>query len=638
MNQFDPKSTGTASRQLEIVRRIAEKAHSLPLLEGGLWFHDDIRNNFYYASYLFAAAADSSLPVSFDREKAAELAQRVLREILLLQNTDADSPLYSHWPLWLEATPREAPAHVLPVEIMGSLMLYFRHRYGERLDSDVRERFDAALRHVYRGGFYRKPLANYNHHEAKYTAAKLIFGRYYQDRELMKDGRESLKSQLQHLRSHGMEEYGALPWFWHWVQAFTCALELTEAWEREASGKQSDEVMINKESCEKKASSSGQMGCAIDKTPTPTSTGNDGGGTVDSEVQELLADLKETLDLLWRIRAEVYLRGAWVGAHSRGWPHDVPRDANVLHDYVQFGDFPLPEEMPRTEYAGFLFYAAPVDAVEMALRRTYPTEVKKRIVPLRAQEDWHSYAYITEEYAAGGLWERVEEFDNEQLRWAFTLPVQEDGGGNRLYFFHPGGGYREGDPRHQSGRMEVLYHRSVIAALFPRAVLGQAAEGPDYAVGILPKGIWLQRRQALFGLCGSVFFAVYLSGSYDLTERKEYLEVKLEGLPGGVVMEAVSTREAAALGMESLDAFAAKMELEAPEFVADACQTICYRNLQSEEIVLSVGKAGDGEDGKDGEENESREYANVPFNAEKNCHKSGAFLNGERLTWEGYSI
>lgn len=95
-----------------------------------------------------------------------------------------------------------------------------------------------------------------------------------------------------------MPEYGSLPWFWHWVQAFTCALEL-----------------------------------------------------VPPEDTELTTSLKEMLDHLWNVRAEFYLRGAWVGAHSRGWPHDVPGDANVLHDYVQFGDFQLPEMMPRTEYA-----------------------------------------------------------------------------------------------------------------------------------------------------------------------------------------------------------------------------------------------------------------------------------------------
>lgn len=43
-------------RQQEIIISIALEAQRRPLLESGLWFHDDVRNNFYYASYLFAAA------------------------------------------------------------------------------------------------------------------------------------------------------------------------------------------------------------------------------------------------------------------------------------------------------------------------------------------------------------------------------------------------------------------------------------------------------------------------------------------------------------------------------------------------------------------------------------------------------
>ena len=29
----------------------------------------------------------------------------------------------------------------------------------------------------------------------------------------------------------------------------------------------------------------------------------------------------------------------------------------------------------------------------------------------------HSYVYITESFAIGGMWERIREFDNEQHRW-----------------------------------------------------------------------------------------------------------------------------------------------------------------------------------------------------------------------------
>lgn len=148
-------------------------------------------------------------------------------------------------------------------------------------------------------------MVTFGHHEAKYTAAKLIFGTLFADEILLEDGKQSLKDTLAYIRTKGMPEYGSLPWFWHWVQAFTCALEL-----------------------------------------------------VPPEDTELTTSLKEMLDHLWNVRAEFYLRGAWVGAHSRGWPHDVPGDANVLHDYVQFGDFQLPERMPRTEYLRFIILSS----------------------------------------------------------------------------------------------------------------------------------------------------------------------------------------------------------------------------------------------------------------------------------------
>ncbi|MNJ51134.1 hypothetical protein D3C77_464310 [compost metagenome] len=64
--------------------------------------------------------------------------------------------------------------------------------------------------------------------EAKYTAAKLIFGQQFSDHELLEEGRHCLRRTLQVLRKEGMAEYGSLPWFWHWVQAFTCAWELIE--------------------------------------------------------------------------------------------------------------------------------------------------------------------------------------------------------------------------------------------------------------------------------------------------------------------------------------------------------------------------------------------------------------------------
>lgn len=520
-------------RQQEIIYKIALKAERMPLLESGLWFHDDVRNNFYYASYLFAAAADESVPLPFDREEGTRKAEAVLMEILILQNRRPGTKLYGHWPLGLNPLPREALPHDLPVEIMGSLMVFFCKKYGGLLSARLRVAFNTALGHIYRSKFYLKPVVFFGHHEAKYTAAKLIFGRMFEDDELVEDGRQSLKDTLAHIRAKGMPEYGSLPWFWHWVQAFTCAWMLEE-----------DLV--------------------------------------------LKAELAEMLDYLWSVRGQFYLRGAWVGAHSRGWPHDIPGDGNALHDYVQFGDFRLADAMPRTEYAGFLFYEAPAPLRTAALDRSQPAEVFKitqKVVPddPSPQPLLHSYAYITEDYAAGGMWERVEEFDNEQLRWAFSLPLSGEGEANQLYFFHPGQGYTEGDPRHQSRYAEVLFRREVIMALFPVPV-GEV----NPIIGVLPAGEWLQRHNALFGQVGDVYFAVYLSAAYQLQERRGYIQVTVEGMPGGVIVEAAGMKQAAEQGIEGLENFAAAMEMQAPEFETVPSLQAVYISRSGERLQLSV--------------------------------------------------
>jgi hypothetical protein len=524
-------------RQQEIIFNIALEAEQRPLLESGLWFHDDVRNNFYYASYLFAAAIDDSFELPFDREQAKQKAQDVLLEILMLQNRQSGTELYGHWPLGLNPVPRDASPHELPVELMGNLLAYFCKRYGGALNAQLRIVLNTAFGHIYRSDFYRKPVVTFGHHEAKYTAAKLIFGTLFADEILLEDGRQSLKDTLAYIRTKGMPEYGSLPWFWHWVQAFTCALEL-----------------------------------------------------VPPEDTELTTSLKEMLDHLWNVRAEFYLRGAWVGAHSRGWPHDVPGDANVLHDYVQFGDFQLPERMPRTEYAGLLFYQASDEILAAAMNRQTPVEVRKitqKVVPTDPQPQplLHSYAYITEEFAAGGMWERVEEFDNEQLRWAFSLPVSGEGSANQLYFFHPGQGYNEGDPRHQSRYMEVLYHKNVIISLFP---IPQGEK--NTIIGVLPQGEWKQEPYTLYGQVGETYFVIYLSHPYQLQERSRFIEVSVAGTPGGVIVEALGIKKAAECGIIGLEAFAAAMAHKERNFEVGEVLAANYTNMDGESLVLSISR------------------------------------------------
>lgn len=531
-------------RQKQVAATIAQTAERLPILESGLWFHDDIRNNFYYASYLFAAATEPEASVIVHRAEARAKAEEVFRQVLSLQNRQAGTELYGHWPLRLGDEPRKAAPNSLPVELMGSLIVFFYKKYGHLCSQDLQKSFQDCIEHIYKSGFFRKPVKAYNHHEAKYTAAKLIFGTWFNDVELVEDGHHSLQVTLARIKERGMPEYGCLPWFWHWVQAFACALEV--AGDRSA---------------------------------------------------ELDRNLRGMLDYLWQQRALFYLKGAYVGAHSRCAMHDVPGDGNVLHDYVQFGDFELPDAFPRTEYAGLLFYEAPADARELALNRRTPTEVNLVTEQIATGAGelpvlLHSYAYITEDFAAGGVWERAEEYDNEQLRWCFSLPVTRDRRANQLTFFHPGRGYREGDPRHQSGHMEVLYHKNVIMALFPIP-----EENEHEWIGVLPKGEWLQEPQTLFGIIDHVYFAVYLSGSYQMKEREAYIEVTAatKGLSGAVAVEAIRACEAQEKGIASLHEFAeamkAKAGARAPFFAnEEELLQIKYTTIKGEQLSLAFDR------------------------------------------------
>ncbi|RCX21578.1 hypothetical protein DFP94_102331 [Fontibacillus phaseoli] len=523
------------NRMHEIVRIVARKAWEQPVLSSGLWFHGDIRDNFYYASYLFAASVDPAEDPTFDRQEGKKLAEQILFRVLRLQDTRIDSITYGHWPLSLET--ESAQPHVLPVELMGSLMVFFLQTYEQHMSKELAELFDGALENVYQGGFYKQPLRHYGHHEAKFTAAKLIFGQRFRDDELLAEGRSCLRQTLEHIRREGMAEYGSLPWFWHWIQAFTCAWTLLEE-------------------------------------------------------PAVKSELSEMLDHLWNVRALYYLKGAWIGAHSRGWSHDAPKDGNVLHDYVQFGDFGLPEDMPRIEYAGFLFYEAPKSARRLAMEHVHPAEISRAFMKEvdGVNRKLHSYVYVNNRFAAGGLWERVKEFDNEQLRWLFSLPVRLGGKGNQLYFFHPGEGYNAtgSDPRHQSEWTAVLYRKNVIMALYPLP-----DDASDEVIGVLPEGEWTLSDHAIFGRVEETYFAVYLTSPYEIRQRSGYYLVECKGHRTGVVVEAIGSLDAKQRGMSTLEDFVHKMSACKSRFFVDDDHRMEYTSfLEKELLTLSVKKPG----------------------------------------------
>lgn len=158
-----------------------------------------------------------------------------------------------------------------------------------------------------------------------------------------------------------------------------------------------------------------------------------------------------------------------------------------------------------------------------------------------------------------------------------------EGGSNQLYFFHPGQGYNEGDPRHQSRYMEVLYHKNVVISLFP---IPQGEK--NTIIGVLPHGEWMQDPNALFGQVGDVFFAIYLSHSYQLQERPGYIEVTVQGKPGGVIVEAIGVKESAELGIIGLDAFVIAMAHNEPQFEMEDGLAAHYTTSNGDRLQLSI--------------------------------------------------
>ncbi|MBO9607695.1 MAG: hypothetical protein J7639_17170 [Paenibacillaceae bacterium] len=531
-------------RRKELLLAAAEEAKRLPLLASGFWFHGDVRDNLYFALHLYAACAEGLLDEA-EAARSEELAIDMLRRVLSLQNRDKGDAMYGHWPLGLAPDPWQAKPHALPVELAGCLLALFERRYRDSATTEARaalwSEINEACRHIYEAGAYRKALIHYGHHDAKYIAQQLIWGARFGDGALLAEGRQHLEQLLAYIDEWGRWEYGSLPWFWHWVQSFACAAELVE-----------DEAIA--------------------------------------------AGLDDVLRFLWSERVLYYWRGAWVGPHNRVLPHDVPLDRNHLFDYVQFGDFPLPRRFDRLEAAGLLRREAPADIRAAAVRAgSEVSEAKVRIPlpPPREREGArHAYVYKTAAYALGGMWERAEEYANEQHRWDVTVA-----GGAQLFFFPPGEGWRAGDPRHATEHGEVLLHRGVAAALYPLP----AEAATPLLVGCLPQGEWVRRERLLAGRVGDAWLVVHLLRDIGTwTERDGWIEVTCEGASHGVVVEALGAAEAAALGCASVGALADAAAARAPRFAAEAGDGggpratlgVAYTSFGGADLALRTDSAG----------------------------------------------
>ncbi|CAG7646061.1 hypothetical protein ACFQI7_23240 [Paenibacillus allorhizosphaerae] len=543
--------TDVMIRKHQVQRLAAEHAMALPLLASGYWFHKDVRDNFYFAIHLFGYTAEGAPDwTEAKRVEGQALAVRMLQHVLKLQMQDASHPMYGHWPLNLGSDPASAKPHVLPVELMGCMLMFFYEKYREALPAELKSEISLSILHIYQSSVYRHPLKSMHHHEAKHTALKLLLGHEFGDEALLEEGIRCAQRLLQHVRTFGFKEYGCLPWHWHWIQAFTCV------WD-----------------------------------------------TVQDEAARAVAG--ELLDYLWSLRAEAYLRGTWVGPHSRIWPHDAPKDTNTPLDYIAFGDFPAPNTFPRLEGAALYTYEVSAAVRERAMAQAEPREVK-RLIRFAAEDGEvtsaaHTYTYVTRDYALGGIYERREEFDNEQLRWDVSLPLDSEpaaAGVNQLYFFHPGSKYAPGDDRHASPYGEVLFDRGASLQLWaiPEEAAGEAF---DSLVGCLPKGEWRFDKFGGCGKLGSVYAAFHAYGGEPvaITEKADRYSVAVsleEGRRAGIIVEVMSTDEADAQGVHNLDDWlSAVRERFSNAFKPQQDSlAVSYPSIRGKQLHLAVGNDG----------------------------------------------
>lgn len=500
------------NRKKEIASLAANKALELPILPSGYWFHQDLRDNFYYAIHLFAYCVDKEFECDWTEEQSKEakkLALSMIQKVLQLQEKNSHDPMYGHWPLNLGNDPSKAKPNSLPVELMGCLLILFYNKYQHELPPKVRNVCYQAITHIYDSNVYKQPLTYMYHHEAKHTSLKILLGDFFGSKELVEQGLQLAKRQLNHIKIYGFKEYGALPWFWHWVQSFTCVWEVVEA----------------------------------------------------IEVRRTMIEL---LDYLWQLRAEYYLKGTWAGPHSRQWPHDAPKDTNTLLDYIQFGDFPLPNDIVRLEGSALFTYEVSEDIVKSSTNRTQPVEIKRKIKFANADgivtEEAYTYVFITPEYSVGGIWERLNEYDNEQQRWDITLPLAQTESVNQSFFFHPGAEYVPDDDRHASPFGEVMFHKDTVIQVWNVPIDEQ--EVTPFIKGCLPKGEWKFHKNKGYGKVEETYITFQLMNEFTWNEKQDRISVMspLCSNRNGVIMEIVSSKDALVLGIHDLKEFITAMD------------------------------------------------------------------------------
>lgn len=155
-----------------------------------------------------------------DGEQRIVRAERVLDEVLALQDTDPDSTTYGLWSYWAEEPLAEmSPPDWNWADFLGEFLALILLRHGADLDPALAERARAALGHAAASIIRRDVDLDYTNIAVKGAFVTLAAGSILGDEGLSAYGRDRLRRLHSSLtKSRSFAEYNS-PTYWHVVMA-----------------------------------------------------------------------------------------------------------------------------------------------------------------------------------------------------------------------------------------------------------------------------------------------------------------------------------------------------------------------------------------------------------------------------------
>jgi hypothetical protein len=292
--------------------------------------------------------------------------------------------------------------------------------------------------------------------------------------------------------------------------------------------------------------------------------------------------------------ATEYLKGIWVGAHSREKYDQVTHTrehtgAATQFGRLYFGDAPLRLDLAETYYIALASLQAcePLPLIgRIATDRRQPYVLRELKAPRRGPRIHHGeptwkYTYVTQDFGLGSSWGDLTDVENH--RWDLTWVSPHDG--TRCFFLNPSYSAEQlsryfdtpvdkilADIVHQrpyyanphkwvegSPYEDVFQHENTVIDLYnlpPDA-------SRQHINGFFPHAIVERREQDGWILVngGGTYFAVWTSTPGTWVYEPDYNRLTIEHPRTAVILEAVAARDE-----KDFDSFCARMIRNRPAF------------------------------------------------------------------------